>query len=247
MKWLIFFFLYIPLSVAAISIDGIELKDDKEIKGINVSNGKRDDTRIFRGYTLKEYTGTMESIKNSVVNFEDKCNNEFKSKRKFLDKKKDCKYFNKNIVESIIVKNHNYRGTKENNETERWVVSRIIYNRGDFNQYDLMIFLEYKNKLNEKVFEIKQTMLSDEEAKKYLDSPSKRESAFKDLKATYRLTEKPNQKILFEYEYISKTDHWFLNKDMMVGQIYDSMATGISDLLVSIEQGSKYYSQNAVK
>lgn len=239
MKWLLCLIIYIPISSAAISIDGVDLKDDKEIKGINVSNGKKDDTRIFRGYALKEYTGSLDTVKAAVINFEEKCNNEFKSKRKFMDKNQDCKYFNKNIIESIVIKNHNYKGAKETNEKERWVVARMLYNRGNFNQYDLMVFYEYKNKLNEKVFEIKQSMLSDSEAKKYLDDPIKRESAFNYLAATFRLTEKPNQKVLFEYEHISKTDHWFLNKDMMVGQVYESVANGISDLLVSIETGTK--------
>jgi hypothetical protein len=98
-----------------------------------------------------------------------------------------------------------------------------------------MVIFEYQNSAKEKVFEIKQYMLSDDEAKKYLDNPVKRESAFKEAYGHFLVTAKAPNKTIFEYEYIGKTDHWFLNKDMMIGQVYDSVAVGIEDLFHSVE------------
>ncbi len=228
-------FLLTGLSAAAVQVDGITLAHEKKIKNVDLSSAKVDSTRIIRGHMMKEIPASIEVVKQAIINFDEKCNNEFKNRRKHTDKTKDCKYSNKNLVESVIVKKTNYSGPKEPNEVERYVVTRYIYNRGAFAQNDLMVVFEYQNAAKEKVFEIKQYMLSDDESKKYLDNPVKRESAFKEAYGHFVVTAKGPSKTLFEYEYIGKTDHWFLNKDVMIGQVYDSVALGIADLFYSVE------------
>jgi hypothetical protein len=97
------------------------------------------------------------------------------------------------------------------------------------------VVLEYTNSSKEKVFEIKQTMLSDEESKNYLENPIKRDSPFKEASGRFMVTEKAKGDVVFEYEYIGKTDKWYLNKDMFLSKIYEGTADGIHDLFTSVE------------
>ncbi len=220
---------------ATSNIDGVNLEREKTILKVALATAKKDSTRIFRGFRSQEFNAPLEMVKNSIINFDEKCNNDLKNKRQFTDKNKKCKYINRNLIESVIVKNTQYQGPKEQNEKERFIVTRYIYNRGSFTQNDLMVTYDYINEQKERVYEIKQYMLNDEESKKYLASPVKRDSAFKEANGHFVLIEKAKDKTIFNYEYIGKTDHWFLNKDMMVGQVYDTVATGIDDLFKSVE------------
>ena len=217
-------------------IDGATLAGEQSIKNVSMATAKIDSTRIVRGYRSQQFQGSFDVIKNGIINFDEKCNNSYKDKRKFTDKSKDCKYLNKNLIESVIIKKTNFSGLKETNEVERYVVTRYIQNSvGTFAQNDLMVVLEYTNSSKEKVFEIKQTMLSDEESKNYLENPIKRDSPFKEASGRFMVTEKAKGDVVFEYEYIGKTDKWYLNKDMFLSKIYEGTADGIHDLFTSVE------------
>lgn len=217
-------------------VDGVELALEKNINGVILHSGKVDSTRIYHGQLSKVVNASLPKTFTAVENFEDKCNNEFKGKRKVLDKNKDCKYHNHNLIESVIVKKTNYTGPKEPNEIERYIVTRYIYNRGSFQQNDLMIVLKYKNDKKQDVMHIKQTMLSDEESKQYLDKPVKKDSAFKEARGNFIMTKLDENKTQFDYEYIGKSDHWMLNKEMMVNEVYEGIAKGINFLWESIEK-----------
>lgn len=222
--------------VKADNVDGVELGMEKTINGVSLHSGKVDSTRIYHGQISKVINANLQKTFAAVENFEDKCNNEFKNKRKFQDKNKDCKYHNHNLIESVIVKKTNYTGPKEANEVERYIVTRYIYNRGAFAQNDLMIVLKYKNDKKQDVMHIKQFMLSDDESKKYLDNPIKKESAFNEARGNFIMTKLEDNKTQFDYEYVGKTDHWVLNKEMMVNEAYEGVAKGINFLVESIEK-----------
>lgn len=228
--------LFFSMNVFADSVDGVELGLEKNINGVSLHSGKVDSTRIYHGTISKIINAPLKRTFAAIDNFEDKCNNEFKGKRKFQDKNKDCKYHNHNLIESVITKKINYTGPKEPNEVERYVVTRYIYNRGAFQQNDLMIVLNYKNDKKQDVMHIKQFMLSDDEAKKYLDNPIKKDSAFKEARGNFIATKLDENKTQFDYEYIGKTDHWMLNKEMMVNEAYEGIAKGIIFLVESIEK-----------
>lgn len=218
------------------NIDGANLEKEQIIKNVSLATAKVDSTRIVRGFRAQEFATSLDVVKNGIINFDEKCNNEYKSKRKFTDKTIDCKYTNKNLIESVIVRKTNYTGPKEPNEVERFVVTRYIQNSvGNFAQVDLMVTYEYTNAAKEKVFEIKQYLLSDDDSKKYLDNPVKKDSPFKETTGHFLVTEKSKTKTVFEYEYIGKTDKWYLNKDMFLGKIYEGTADGIADLFTSVE------------
>ncbi|MFZ4713389.1 MAG: hypothetical protein ACOYL6_06745 [Bacteriovoracaceae bacterium] len=222
--------------VPTTNIDGVNLEKAEIIKNVSMATAKKDSTRIVRGFKTQEFAASLDVIKNAIINFDEKCNNEHKSKRKFTDKTKDCKYLNKNLIETVIVKKTKYTGAKEPNETERFVVTRYILNSvGNFAQNDLMVAYEYTNAAKEKVFELKQYLLSDDDSKIYLDNPVKKDSPFKETTGHFMVTEKSKDKSVFDYEYIGKTDKWYLNKDMFLGKIYNGTADGIADLFISVE------------
>lgn len=230
---------FVSLNSFAILVDGVELSGEKVVNGISMCTGKKDSMRTYRGFVSKEYNVPMEAVKKAVINFDEKCNNDFKKKRKHMSKDVDCKFKNENLVESVIRKDIKTNYTKETNETERYIVTRYIHKQGDHLQHDLMTVYQYKNDKKEDVYQIKQKMLTDNEAQSYLANPEERDTAFNDVIGNFIITKKGENKTLFEYEYISKTDHWILNKEGVASQVYESMASGITNLLDSIEKGSK--------
>lgn len=218
------------------NVDGVELALEKNINGVILHSGKVDSMRTYHGIISKVINANLQKTFAAVANFEEKCNNEFKSKRKFHDKNADCKYHNHNLIESVVEKKIKYTGPKEPNEVDRFVIARYIYNRGAHAQNDLMVVLNYKNDKKQDVIHIKQFMLTDEESKQYLDNPLKRDTAFNVARGNFIMTKLDDTKTNFEYEYIGKTDHWLLNKEMTVNEAYENIAKGINFLVESVEK-----------
>jgi hypothetical protein len=221
---------------------GAAAKFDKKdtISGVKVESGKKDSTRLYRGTYSKTFPFSLESVKNSVVNFHEKCNNKFKDKRQFTDKKADCKYHNDNLVETIVVKDINQTGwNKAEGETERYVLGRQVYNRGAFGYYELVQVVESKNALNQKVLTVTQTMLNDKETKVYTKPKFDRDSAFDKTTATFVLTEVRPKETTLSYEYKAETEHWILNKEVSVPQVFASISKSINDLVKTVDKESQ--------
>lgn len=226
---------------------GAATKMDKKdtISGVSVESGKKDSTRLYRGTYTKSFPYSLNTVKNSIVNFQEKCNNNYKDRRKYTDKKLNCKYHNDNLVETIVVKDIKQVGwAKAEGETERYVLGRLVYNRGSFGFYEVVTVIEGKNAQNQKTVTLVQKMLNDNQAKVYIHPSFERDSAFNDTTATYVLTEiGPNQTAL-SYEYKAETDHWILNKEVSVPQVFASISKSINDLVKTMDKESSIQSRD---
>lgn len=218
---------------------GAKMDKKETINGIIVETGKKDSVRIYQGSVSKTYPFNLTTIKNSVVNFQDKCNNSLKDKRQFTDKKTPCKYHNENLVETLVVKNIKNSGwKKEEGEIERYILGRQVYNRGSFGYYELVRVYEGKNEQNQKTLKIVTHMLSDKEAKAYINPKFEKDSAFDRSVSTYVLTEVSPNETNFAYQYNAETEHWILNKEVSVPQVFASISKSINDLLKTVSAES---------
>jgi hypothetical protein len=206
------------------------------LNGVNVETEKSKSMRIYRGKITKSFNQPINSVKNGIVNFTDKCNNSHKARRKFTDKKTDCKYHNENLVESFKVTDiNNKEWTKEEGEIERMLLGRQVYNRGSFGFYEVVRIFETKNDRNQKVYKIIQTMLNDQEVNKYTKPAFEKDSAFDETISSFILTEISPHETKLEYEYYATTAHWILNKEVSVPQVFASMSKSINDLMKTID------------
>lgn len=218
-----------------------EAKMDKaeSINGVTLQSGKEESTRIYRGSITKTFSYGIGSVIKSIVNFQDKCNNSLKERRQFTDKTVECKYLNDNLIETIVVKDIKQTGwTKEPNEIERYVLGRQIYNRASFGHYELVIVYETKNSENQKTITIVQKMMSNKETKKYTKPLFDKDSAFDESTSTFTLTEVSPNETLVNYEYQGKTEHWILNKEISVPQVFSSISKSINDLVKTMDTES---------
>jgi hypothetical protein len=219
---------------------GTPVLDKKEtINGVVVQTGKQDSTRIYQGSVTKTFPYKLETIKKSVINFHEKCNNSLKDRRKYTDKKADCKYHNENMVETLVIKDIKQTGwTKAPGEVERFVLGRLIYNRGAFGYYELVQVFYGKNKKNQNTIKIVQTMLDDKVAKIYISPAFDKDSAFDTTQCTFTLTELSPTETKLRYKYRANTEHWILNKEVSVPQVFASMSKSINDLVKTVDTES---------
>lgn len=231
------------LLLSAIATAAIAERTD-EINGVRLESGKIDSTRFYNGVVSKTYPYSIDQVRASVMNFDERCNNEYKAKREFTDKTKDCKFHNENLVESVITRDIGTGYTKEQNEVDRMVIARRVYNRGSFSYNELVTVYEYKNAENQKVVKIVQSMLDDAEAKKYTKPLVSKDTAFDATTGTFVLTQVAPGETKMEYSYNSKTSHWILNKEVSVSQVFSSISKSLNDLLEVVEKESSSYSQD---
>lgn len=213
----------------------IDDKETHEKTKVKMISGKKDSNRFYQGNLSKVLSHPLEKVVTAVSNFTEKCNNELKDKRELTDKKYNCPYHNNNLVESKIYK-VTKPFTKEENEIERYLIARRIYNRQSFSHMDLLRIYETKNKLGKRVITITQEMLSDKKAKALINNPLEQDSAFQKAFAKYTITEIDDNSTSLKYYYASETDHWLLNKSVSVGKVFDSMGASIGLLFESISK-----------
>lgn len=207
-----------------------KLDEVKTIEGVKLGSGKKKDVRHYQGEINKTFDTSLDKMFSLVMDFKNRCNNDYKDRRKYLDKKHTCKHHNKNLIETVLIWNTKFKGPKEKNETDRFLMRRYIYNRGSFQHTELAQVYKYKNEKGEDVIKLAYRMLADKEAKKYIDKVTERDSAFLETKGTFILTKKGENKTNIYYKYESKTDHWLLNKSMVVGEFFENMSKSMNNL-----------------
>lgn len=215
----------------------VEIDEKETINDVVLRSGKKGDNRYYEGTLVKTFDRDLESLKKAINSFDQRCNDEYKEKRKFSDKKKDCKYFNGNVIENIV--HHKLKDyQKEANEIDRFLISRRIYNREEFSQTDLVIV--YKTMEDKKeVHTIFMQMIDKKEAKKYIDPLVDTESAFNRAQGTFKLTALEPNKTKLEYTYSSRTDHWLINKSIAAGEVFEKMAKSLNNLFGHLDKESK--------
>lgn len=185
--------------------------------------------KVFKTIVTASFDASMESVVKGIENFDDKCNNERRSKRKYFDWKKNCSFHNENLVEAVKI--HNFKKIPALNKIKgvQYLMWRNIYNRGKFSHYDVITKVEEKNTVT-----IKHMMLKEEIVKESLLNPEKINSAFEDIQGEYKITKLSKNKVKVVYTYESKTDHWFLTKDFLESNIKKNMAEGTIQAVKSI-------------
>lgn len=221
--------------IATAAFGATKMEKKETINGVSVQTGKDNSVRIYQGFITKTYPFKIETVKNSVVNFQEKCNNSMKDRRQFTDKNISCKYHNENLVETIVEKNIKTSGwTKEPGEVERYILGRLVYNRGSFGYYELVKIIEGKNEQNQRTIKIVSKMLSDQEVRTYINPKFEKDSAFDDSVSSFTLTASGPNETTMSYQYSAETEHWILNKEVSVPQVFSSISKSINDLLKTV-------------
>lgn len=216
----------------------------KNMNGIELKSSKEKNKRIYQGSITKILPYSADAIKMGIINYPERCNNEYIKKRMFSSSSTSCKYHSENLIETIIIrdliKNENIKQF-----SDAFVLGRRIHNRGTFGYYELVTIQEKETSKGKNIVIINR-MLGDNETNQYITPKFKRESAFDESSETFIVNEiSPNQTEL-NYTYLSTTAHWLLNKEVTVTQVFSSMEKSISRLLNSIEQESKIQSKETV-
>ncbi len=225
--------------LSAVVVDGVALSDLKIINGITVSNGRKGKDRIFLTDQTTMVKADISKVYDNITNFEKKCNNEYNGKREFTDKNRNCSFHNNDLVESKIIKKIKGGFVPEKNESERYLVQRHAYNRVHTYFYDLIIIKRYINPDKQQVVEVVHRAIPDSVTASYIDNYKKFDSAFHVMDGTIKLTNIAPSRTILNYKYLSKTDHWLLNKGLMTGLIYDGLVDGTGHTVSSIKAGAE--------
>jgi hypothetical protein len=204
------------------------------INGVELESFKDDDNRIYKGQTKKSLSHPIENVRLGIVNFDQKCNNDYKERRKLTDKTKTCAYHNDNLIETLVrtdLKTY----IPDPQEDKRYILARHIYNRGTYSFYDLVQEYRFKNEAGQNVVKVVVTMLKEKEVSKYIDPNLPTNHVFKRTVSTFTLTEMGKNETQLVYDYEAKTDHWLLNKEVSVSQVFNSISKSLNDLFKTIE------------
>lgn len=232
------FFRTLMILTALVSFDtSARVKYDRKErqKDVSLASGKKDDVRSYHATTTKVLNFPLQVVKDSILNFTDRCNNAYRKKRELTSAEYDCRHHNENLIETLVVKDLR-QGTwkKEENEVERFVVARKIYNRGESGYYELVKVKESLNVLKQKMIVIEEDMLSNDQARNYVSVRFKKETPFETSKIRFTLTEISPGKTELRYIYKGTTTHWVLNKELSVPQVFASISKSINNLVSSI-------------
>lgn len=204
-------------------------------KDVSLASGKVDDVRTYHATTTKVLNVPMNIVKDSITNYGEHCNNAYRKKRELTPVEYDCKYHNESYVESLVVRNLRAgTWTKEENETERYVVARKIYNRGENGYYELVKVKETSNILKQRTIVIEQEMLSNDQARNFVSVQFKKDTPLETAKIRYTLTEIEPGKTELRYLYKATTKHWILNKELSVPRVFSSISRSINNLVTTI-------------
>ena len=216
--WLLPFFLFSLNAFPQKIIDGVQLETSKT-KSVR-------HLKATKSVTL--FLSLEESLK-LVLNFDEKCNNKFKDKRKWTDKSTDCKHHNNNLIETVHYRELNRKAATAD---DQFLLLRHGYNRGTFLYFEEITLQKFKTQVH-----VRQRLLTDDEVAQVISTKLKTNFSFQQVNGLFHLQSLGEKKTQLTYTYESSTDHWLLNKEMMVGEIFESTAKGINDLFLSFASG----------
>lgn len=205
------------------------------LNGVNLVSSKKESTRTFNGSVSKLLPFPLELVKKSVTNFSEKCNNSLKDKRRFSSSQ-NCKYHNEFLVESFELRD--IKRPEGKVPAEFYLIGRQVYNRGSYGYYELVEIHKGVNDKGQFTTTVTLKMLNDKEVRSYTKPQFNKESAFSESLSTYTLVEVSPTQTLLTYDYRAETDHWLLNKELAVPQIFASISKSINNLVTTIETES---------
>ncbi|MBL7664670.1 MAG: hypothetical protein JNM93_06020 [Bacteriovoracaceae bacterium] len=223
-------FLTIGLTQTTYSFENFTIDEQSEIDGIKLSSGKLDSTRMYSATVSREIDVEIENLRKAITEFESRCNNQYRDKRKYTEENFTCTQKNANLIESIRI-NDIKSPKSEPNKINEFLLARYVYNRGLYHFYDHIIEKSLMED-HKRVYIIQQTMLTDDEAMSMLGSNiNKRDTVFLQARGIFTLKEISATKTSLTYEYSATTEHWLLNKNISVGNFFSSTAESLSELM----------------
>lgn len=230
-----------------ISFSAVAVVDKVEkIGALSLESNKEGDVRTFQAKTTKEFSHPVQMIKKAITSFSNKCNNDFKDKRKFSSVTADCKFHNANIIETFYVRDLKKKShPRDIGETQRFLMGRKVYNRGEFGYYEMVRIYESKNDKGLTTIKIVQEMLDNDVVANFTSPKFQKESPFDSAKTTYILTELEPSKTQVSYSYEAKTTHWVLNKELSIPQVFASINKSVEDILTTVDKESEINRQIA--
>jgi hypothetical protein len=210
------------------------------LQGVKLTSGKKDSVREFSASANKKLPYSIEHVSRAIKNFSEKCNNYLRSKRVLLSKDVDCKFHNKETVETVVLKD-----LKKPLPTshEAFLLERQMYNRGQYGYYE-MVEVKEEKAADKKQIVISQRMLNDEEAATYTDIKFNENSTFKKGLVNYTLTEVSPNETTLEYSMHTETEHWLLNKELSIPQVFATISKSVNDLVNNIESDSRHQTRD---
>jgi hypothetical protein len=205
------------------------------IDGIKVSTKESEKLKSFFATGETVISSSLNNVRAEILKFNDRCNQDLKSKRKYIKKSFKCKFHNPSLVESIIIKKlKNKKYKNDPSIIEEFLVWRNIYNRNAYSYYDLILV----KKVSSNTYEVSYNMLSDKEVSFYLDNFTKKDTAFNKSGGVFKIEGK-NNKTTLELNYLSETDHWLLTSSMAESTIMDKVAKGTRLAIEAVRKGSE--------
>jgi len=221
-----FLFIFLTYSVHATSAI---------IDGIKVTTNTKNEFKSFQAVGNTIISASLNAVKNEILEFNHRCNQELKNKRKFVEKDFKCKFHNPSLVESIIIRNLKKRKYKNDPSIiDEFLVWRNVYNRNAYSYYDLVLV----KKIDSSHLEVSYEMLSDHEVVFYLDKFTKKNTAFNKSGGVFKV-KKSNKKVSLELNYLSETDHWLLTSSMAEGTIMEKVANGTKLAIEAVKSGAE--------
>jgi hypothetical protein len=222
---------------ATISFKGKELGEHRVINGVSLHSGIEGELRTYHATVVKSIEAPFDFIVDKILRFQDRCNNEYKDKRVNLAKDFVCPYHNDNLVESVPIREFKASApAMEADLKDRFILWRNIYNREDFNYYDMVEVREISRVKGKREYKITYRMLNDDEVAKFLDEPKKKNSAFNHVEGGYLVKEEEQVKTRVELMYATQTDHWLLNSGLAVSVVMKNVAKGTNNTLDQLTQ-----------
>jgi hypothetical protein len=206
----------------------------QELNGIYLRSLKAENLRTYAGTTERRIPYPIEQVYQGITNFADRCNNDLKLKRRFTTQA-DCKYHNEHLIETFVVRDirrpHDVRDW-----TDLFLLGRKVYNRGTYGYYELVRIKEAREGKRLQAVTVSLRMLEDSEVRLYTEPRFSRESAFRTSTATYALRKLGPQETLLRYDYEAVTDHWLLNKEVTVPQVFATISKSMNDQIKTVEE-----------
>ncbi len=218
-----------------------EYKIDKseDFGGIALRSGKNDSVRRYTGSASRTIPYPIAVVRKGITNFADKCNNKLRSKREFTPASYDCKYHHEQVVESFLE-----TGIPQTAQSESYLVGKKLYHLGNTRYYELVEVRDGTNEKGQRTTSISQRMLGDEEVTSLIKPKFKKSSDFDTRSVVYTLTETSPKETFLTYEYTAETDHWVLNKQLNVPQIFSSISKTIKEALTVIDKEASEQSRS---
>lgn len=230
-------FILISILMSSFAFAQTPFDKNEQLDGVLLKSGKENSLRTYVGTIDKMFSFPMALVQKAVTGFADRCNNDYKSKRKYVSEDFECKYHSENVVETFVVKDINKSQILEG-YSEFYILGRQVYNRSSSGFYELVTVKNSTNDKNQAVTTVVVKMLDDEEVRNFITPKFNQDSSFEETIGVFTLTAISPTETHLSYDYKASTKHWLLNKEILVPQVFASMSKNMNQLLKTVEEES---------